>query len=110
IRDLLYQYLPICPSFVNPPDGDYSQEFFIGKLLPTLRKEAERLFLAEVVAPPYILDIEGALLVGGLKDKSVFECNVCHQYGPTNLKKIKSHLISCHDFDSSHKSLVLGTK
>ncbi|KAF0388121.1 hypothetical protein F8M41_011123 [Gigaspora margarita] len=110
IRDLLYEFLPICPSYLNPPNGDYSsQEFFVGKLLPILRMEAEQLFSKKAIAPASFLTIQGALQAGGLRDHSVFECAVCHQYGPTNLKKIKSHLKS-HDLDASLNNILLGTK
>ncbi|CAG8668026.1 10279_t:CDS:2, partial [Racocetra fulgida] len=46
IRDPLYAYLSMCPSFVNPPminGSDYSKEFFEETLIPTLKREAEQL-------------------------------------------------------------------
>ncbi|CAG8513409.1 15512_t:CDS:2, partial [Racocetra fulgida] len=70
IWDPLYQYLAICPSYVNPPERDesvYTREFIEKTLLPMLKKEADELRATRVPPPPYLLDIHGALRVGSLR-------------------------------------------
>ncbi|CAG8741677.1 460_t:CDS:2 [Dentiscutata erythropus] len=111
IFDVLYVYLPICPSFVNPPDlEEYSQEFFIRKLLPTLKREAEQLCASRTTPPPYFLEMDGALKVGGLRDQLVFECRLCNTLDPSNIKKIRAHIKDVHELDENLNNVLFATK
>ncbi|CAG8812899.1 4400_t:CDS:1 [Dentiscutata erythropus] len=110
IFDVLYVYLPICPSFLNPPDLEYSQEFFIRKLLPTLKKEAEQLCASRTAPPPYFLEMDGALKVGGLRDQLVFECRLCNELALNNIKKVRLHIKSVHELDDNLNNVLYATK
>ncbi|CAG8588252.1 22150_t:CDS:2 [Dentiscutata erythropus] len=108
IRDKLYIYLPICPSFISPPDlKTHDPEFFERVILPTLIREAAQLDLAGTAPPPYFLEIDGALTVGNFRNHKIFECRLCEKSRRFNIKKFKTHIRSVHDLDDSLDNLLL---
>ncbi|CAG8725582.1 7077_t:CDS:2, partial [Dentiscutata erythropus] len=111
IRDTLYVYLPICPSFLNPPDlKEYSQEFFEKNFLPTLINEAGQLDAAGTAPPPSFLDIDGALHVGSLRNQPIFECRLCNAIKPSSIKIVKQHIKDIHELDDSINSIRFAAK
>ncbi|CAG8473437.1 25249_t:CDS:2 [Racocetra persica] len=113
IWDPLYQYLAICPSYVNPPESDesvYTREFIEKTLLPILKKEADQLRATRVTPPPYLLDINGALRVGSLRSQPVFECRLCSKIEPSSLKNFRLHISISHKLEDSLKNIVSVAK
>ncbi|CAG8672176.1 7582_t:CDS:2, partial [Dentiscutata heterogama] len=104
IRDPLYVYLSICPSFINPPiancGSEYTKEFFEETLIPTLKREAEQLRASNVPPPLYLLDTKGAIELG-FGCVPIFGCLLCTSITPCALRKIKHHVRSFHKIDSN---------
>ncbi|CAG8609684.1 3753_t:CDS:2, partial [Dentiscutata heterogama] len=110
IRHILYKYLPICPSFVNPPGRNKCQKFFECKLLPVLIEEANQLYAARAVPPPYFLKVDGALKVGSLRRHPVFECRLCSAFAPSDVKKIRDHFKYYHNYEDNVYTVLFLAK
>ncbi|CAG8459990.1 8838_t:CDS:2 [Scutellospora calospora] len=108
IRDPLYAYLSMCPSFLNPPiidELEYSNEFLEGILIPTLKREAEQLCADRIPPPPYLLDTEGALELG-LGHVPVFGCLICTGIVPGTFKRLKKHVKAFHKIDDNAERVI----
>ncbi|CAG8550697.1 22042_t:CDS:2 [Dentiscutata erythropus] len=106
IRERLYKYLPLCPSFITPiipPDGHFPTQF-----LSALRNEAKNLEEDKVVPPPDFLEVGGALR--RLREKPVFECNICNELFPTGFKTVSQHIRNFHKLDNSPFHLLFLAK
>ncbi|CAG8642497.1 12920_t:CDS:2, partial [Cetraspora pellucida] len=108
IRDPLYAYLSMCPSFVKPPlisGSDYTKEFFEETLIPRLKMEAEQLRTSNVPPPPYLLDTQGAMELG-FGSVPIFGCLLCTSITPCTFKKMKQHARTFHKIDANPERVI----
>ncbi|PKC13476.1 hypothetical protein RhiirA5_351548 [Rhizophagus irregularis] len=108
----LIKFLPWCPSFRNPPFMNqdprilWDDEFLMNVLVPQLREEAQ--YLKDHPAP--IETVRGAFLYGGLRNKRIFKCKLCHHYD-NNLNPPKHYSfyeIRLHLAKSNHKVRMIN--
>ncbi|CAG8749768.1 14486_t:CDS:1, partial [Dentiscutata heterogama] len=57
--------------------------------------------VASIVPPPYFLEIDGALCVGNLRNRPIFECRLCNALTPSNNKIVRQHIKNFHNIDDN---------
>ncbi|RIA99555.1 hypothetical protein C1645_277978 [Glomus cerebriforme] len=103
IHDVLFQFLPLCSSFMNPPEsptkeysGYYKKEYIYDIIIPNLQREAVLLSVSRLESTQYhILEVQGAIN-HHLDEHPVFKCRMCPDCNPSVIRKMKNHLRDVH--------------